>query len=121
MRGFSTQNLWRMKELYETYKDNQKLSTLVRELPWSHNVLILHHTASLEEKEFYMKTCINEKWSYRELQRQIDSSLFERFMLSRKTDKLIPKTKENQIFSHFKDEYSLEFLGLAEIKFSAFS
>ena len=46
MKGFSVQNLWRMKQLYETYKDNEKLSTVLRELPWSHNVLILHHTDS---------------------------------------------------------------------------
>ena len=64
MKGFSVQNLWRMKQLYETYKDNKKLSTLLRELPWSHNVLILHQTESIEEKEFYFKTCINEKCSF---------------------------------------------------------
>ena len=40
MKGFSVQNLWRMKQMYETYKDHEKLSTLLRELPWSHKVLI---------------------------------------------------------------------------------
>lgn len=114
MKGFSAQNLWRMKQLYETYKDNEKLSTLLRELPWSHNVLILHNTESIEEKEFYIKTCINERWSFRELQRQIDSSLFERFMLSKKTDRLVPHTKEKNILTHFKDEYVLDFLGLKD-------
>ena len=114
MKGFSAQNLWRMKELYETYKDNEKLSTLSRVLPWSHNVLILHQTSTYEEKEFYLKTCIAEMWSYRELQRQIDSSLYERFMLSRKTDHLIPKTKSKDQLSHFKDEYVLDFLGLKD-------
>ena len=114
IKGFSTQNLWRMKQLYETYKDNEKLSTLLRELPWSHNVLILHHTDTIEEKEFYLKTCINEKWSYRQLERQIESSLYERFMLSKSADKLIPKSKEDKHLSHFKDEYSLDFLGLKD-------
>ena len=114
MKGFSVQNLWRMKQTYETYKDYKKLSTLLRELSWSHNVLILHHTKSIEEKEFYIKTCINEKWSFRELQRQIDSSLYERFMLSRKTGGLVPKTKESSLLSHFKDEYILDFLGLKD-------
>jgi predicted nuclease of restriction endonuclease-like (RecB) superfamily len=114
MKGFSTQNLWRMKELYDAYKDNRKLSTLVRELPWTHNSIILHQTNSLEEKEFYLKSCINERWSKRELERQIDSSLFERYMLSNKTDNMIPKTEEFHIISHFKEEYSLEFLGLKD-------
>lgn len=114
MKGFSAQNLWRMKQFYETYKDNEKLSTLLRELPWSHNILILHHTDTIEEKEFYLKTCINEKWSYRELERQIESSLYERFVLSKKTDKLVPYTKEKNVLTHFKDEYMLDFLGLKE-------
>lgn len=114
MRGFSVQNLWRMKQLYEKYKNDEKLSTLLRELSWSHNVLILHQTDSVEEKEFYIKACINEKWSFRELERQIESSLYERFMLSKKTDKLIPKTKETKVLVHFKDEYILDFLGLKD-------
>jgi len=114
MKGFSAQNLWRMKQLYETYKDNEKLSPLVRELSWTHNIIILHNTESIEEKEFYLKTCISERWSRRELERQIDSSLYERFILSRKTDKLVSKTKEKNILVHFKDEYVLDFLGLKD-------
>ena len=114
MRGLSAQNLWRMKQMHETYKDYEKLSTLLREMPWSHNILILHHTASMEEKEFYIKICISERWSFRELKRQIDTSLYERFMLSRKTDKLIPHTKEKNILAHFKDEYVFDFLGLKD-------
>lgn len=114
MKGFSAQNLWRMKQTYETYKNHEKLSTVLRELPWSHNVLILHRTKSLEEKEFYIKTCLNERWSFRELERQIDSSLFERFMLSRKADKLVPHTKEKNMLTHFKDYYVFDFLGLKD-------
>ncbi|MBU4589950.1 MAG: hypothetical protein KKG01_03400 [Candidatus Omnitrophica bacterium] len=37
------QNLWRMKQMYETYKDYEKLSPVVRELPWTHNAIILHN------------------------------------------------------------------------------
>jgi len=94
MKGFSKENLWRMKKLHETYKNYPKLSPLVTELCCSHNLLILFQTQTIEEKEFYLKTCINEKWSRRELERQIDSCLYERFMLSKKTDKLAPHTKE---------------------------
>lgn len=114
MRGLSTQNLWRMKQIYETYKGHEKLSPLVRELPWTHNTVILHKTQSMEEKEFYLRTALSERWSRRELERQIDSSLYERFMLSRKTDKLIPHTKEKNTLVHFKDEYVLDFLGLKD-------
>ncbi|MCD6492564.1 MAG: DUF1016 family protein, partial [Archaeoglobaceae archaeon] len=114
IKGFSIQNLWRMKQMYETYKDYEKLSPLVRELSWTHNVIILHHTQTIEEKEFYLKSCISERWSRRELERQIDSSLYERFMLSKKTDKLVPHTKEKNALAHFKDEYVLDFLGLKD-------
>jgi len=114
MKGFSSRNLWEMKKLYETYKDNQKLQPLVAELSWSHNLVISHQTSSIEEKEFYLKTCLNEKWSRRELERQIDSSLYERFMLSKNTDKLIPHAKEKSMLTHFKDEYLFDFLGLKD-------
>ncbi|OIO03771.1 DUF1016 domain-containing protein [Candidatus Desantisbacteria bacterium CG_4_10_14_0_8_um_filter_48_22] len=117
MKGFSKENLWRMKKLFETYKDCPKLSPLVTELSWSHNLTILFQTKSIEEREFYLKTCVNEKWSRRELERQIDSSLYERFILSKKTVGLILKTGEIQPESQFKDDYMLDFLGLKN-KFS---
>ncbi len=91
MKGFSKENLWRMKKLYESYESYPKLSPLVTELSWSHNLVILFQAQSIEEKEFYLKTCIHERWSRRELERQIKSSLYERFMITRKTDTLIPR------------------------------
>jgi predicted nuclease of restriction endonuclease-like (RecB) superfamily len=114
MKGFSKENLWRMKKLYETYKDYSKLSPVVTELSWSHNLLILFQTQNIEEKEFYLKVCLKERWSRRELERQINSSLYERFIFSRKTDKLVPHTKEKNILIHFKDEYIFDFLGLKD-------
>jgi len=112
MRGFSKENLWRMKKIYEIYKDNQKLSTLLTELPWSHNTLILNRTKTMGEREFYLKTAIDERWSFREFERQIDSGLFERYMLSNKTAGLIPVSKDKKDI--FKDEYALDFLGLKD-------
>ena len=56
--GFSAQNIWRMKQFYETYKDNEKLSPLVREITWSNNLLIMSGCKSDESKEFYLKLCI---------------------------------------------------------------
>ena len=55
LKGFSAQNLWRMKQFYETYRDYEKLSTLLRELPWSSHLHILAKTKSIEEKEFYLE------------------------------------------------------------------
>jgi len=58
-KGFSAQNLWRMKQFYETYRERKKLSPLVRELPWSHNLFILGKTKSDEEKEFYLSRSLS--------------------------------------------------------------
>jgi len=82
LKGFSAQNMWRMKQFYECYKDQSKLSTLLREISWSNNLHILSKTKSLDEKEFYIRLCIKEKYSARELERQIDSGFFERYMLT---------------------------------------
>ena len=102
------------EKIYETYKDYPKLSPLVTELSWSHNLLILFQTQTIEEKEFYLKTCIYEKWSRRELEKQIEAALFERYMLSRKSNKLVPHTKEKNILTYFKDDYVLDFMGLKD-------
>ncbi|MBI2966403.1 MAG: DUF1016 domain-containing protein [Bacteroidetes bacterium] len=119
-RGFSVQNLWNMKKFYLTYRDKAILQTLSGELSWSNNVLILDKIKSIEENEFYLKMSIKERWSFRELQRQIDSAYFERFLLSQDTDKLIKIEQDklaiplDDIHRHLKDEYILEFLDLSE-------
>ncbi len=81
LKGFSDKNLWRMKQLYEAYKDFPELAPLVREISWTHNLIILSGAKSIAEKEFYLKLCIQEGYGKRELERQITSSLFERAML----------------------------------------
>jgi len=112
LKGFSSQNLWRMKQFYEAYYTNPKLSTLSREIPWSHNIAILSSAKSIEEQEFYIRLTIDERLSFRELERQMDSGLYERVILS--NEKLSPVLRElyptaNQIF---KDNYVLDFLSL---------
>lgn len=121
MSGFSIQNLWYMKKFYLTYRNKPILQTLSGELSWSNNILILDKTKAIEEKEFYLKMCLKERWSYRELRRQIDSAYFERFILSKKPDKLIKIEQDklsiplDDVHRHLKDEYVLEFLDLSKI------
>ncbi len=118
-KGFSVQNLWYMKNFYITYYETPKLQTVSGVLSWSNNVLILNKTKTIEEKEFYLKMCLKERWSFRELQRQIDSAYFERFMLSKEPEELVKIEQEKFIsvddaHQHLKDENILEFLGLSE-------
>ena len=80
IRGYSSQNIWRMKQFYETYKDKPELSKLLRENTWSNNLHIISKTKSYEEKEFYLKLASKEKYKAKELARQIDSGYYERFL-----------------------------------------
>ena len=120
MSGFSVRNLWNMKRFYETYRSVEKLQTLSAEIAWSHNLLLLNRTKSMEEKEFYIKMSIKERWSFRELQRQIDSAYYERYMLAQKPEQLaiIERKKlvanAGDVRAHLKDEYVLEFLDLSK-------
>lgn len=114
IKGFSDKNLWRMKQFYETYKDFPKLSTLLREISWSHNLVIFSRCKSEEERAFYLRLTIQEKYSKRELERQINSAVFERVMLG--NSKLSPVVREldYDITKAFKDSYVFEFLNLPE-------
>lgn len=110
--GFSKQNLWRMKQFYEAYKDApQILSTLVREITWTNNVIIFSSCKTEEEREFYLRMCQKERYSKRELERQIDSSLYERFTTNQ--IKLSPVVREiaPKAESVFRDHYVMEFVG----------
>ena len=113
IKGFSAQNIWRMKQFYETYAENTKLSPLVRELTWTNNLIILT-CESEQEKEFYLRMSSKEKWSKSELQRQINSSYYERVMLA--DAKLSPLSRElpQDVSNTFKDTYVFELLHLPE-------
>ena len=112
IKGFNRRGLYRMKQFYETYKDNEFVSTLLTQISWSNHLAILSSTKSMEEREFYIKLCIKEKYSARELKRQLDSAYFERYMLS--TEKLQPLPVAKVIKDTFLDNYVLEFLNLPE-------
>ena len=111
-KGFSDKNLWRMKQFYETYNGaDEKLSPLVRQISWTNNLIIMSRTKTEEERAFYIEECIKERWSKRELDRQIDSALYERNKIG--TPKLSPVLREiaPQAEQIFRDQYIMEFIG----------
>lgn len=114
IKGFSDKNLWRMKQFYETYKDFQKLSTLLREISWSHNLAIFSRCKTIEEKEFYIKLTQKKRYSFRELDRQISSSLFERTMIGNLNLSNSLKESNIDLTNTFKDSYVFDFLNLPE-------
>lgn len=113
LRGFSAQNLWRMRQLVDTYRDAPKLSPLVRALPWTHNLIILGQSKRAEEREFYLRMAVQQRWGKRELERQIRLAAFEKAVLA--PPKLSPAVREihgESAAAAFKDAYALEFLEL---------
>ena len=114
MRGFSPQNLWRMRQFFETYRDAPELSTLSRELFWSSNLHILGKTKRAEEREFYLRMAVRNGWQVRELGRQIDAALFERSVLAPPKVSTALREIHPGAPDVFKDTYFLEFLGLTD-------
>ena len=111
-RGFSASNLWRMAQFFETYEAFPKLAALLRELPWTHNLMILGGCKRAEEREFYLRMAAQERWSSRQLERQLAGALFERVVLS--PVKLAAPLRElhPDAAAVFKDSYRVEFLDL---------
>ena len=58
LKGFNRRGLYRMMQFYDTYKDNEIVSTLLSQISWSNNIAILSGTKTMEEKEFYIRMCI---------------------------------------------------------------
>src|SRR5919202_1034140 len=81
IRGFSPQNLWRMRQLYATYKESPHLSALLREISWTHHLEILA-CPDLQEREFYLKMTKRYDWSYRTLRQQIETQAYHRWLLN---------------------------------------
>ncbi len=129
LQGFNRRGLYRMKQFFETYSTAEFVSPLVTQIEqaeneafafvspavtqisWTHHLLILSKTRTTEEKLFYIHACINEHWSKRELERQLNSAVFERTVLANKKVSTLMKELPQNLF---KDPYIFEFLDLPD-------
>ena len=130
-KGFSITNLKQMRTFYLTYSKGQTVSAESDErivqyynfqLSWSH-YLFLMRIENLDERKYYEIEAYSNNWSLRELQRQFDSALYERLVLSRDIKTVKELSKVGQVIETprdtIKDPYILEFIGLSEnIKYS---
>ena len=114
MRGFSASNLWRMRQFFDAYAGDAILATLVRELPWAANLLILGRCKTADERTFYLRMAIKQNWPFRELERQVEGALFERSLSNKSALSPVLRAKHPDAASIFKDGYMLEFLQLPE-------
>lgn len=92
------------------YAENEVVTPLVTQISWTNHLLIMSGCKSDEEREFYIRLCIKEKYSKRQLQRQMDSGYYERYMLSK--DTLLPESVKRLGENPFLDSYVMEFLDL---------
>lgn len=112
LRGFTRRNLFRMRQFFDAYAGDEKVSPLVTQLPWTHNLIILTQSKRPEEREFYLRMAIQERWGKRELEQQFRQALFERTVLHPPKLSTLLREQHPHADSHFKDTYMLEFLAL---------
>lgn len=114
MRGYTRSNLFRMRQFYETYRTEEIVAALLRQLPWTHHLSILGHAKLPEERRFYIRSAIQGQWSSRELERQLRTNAFQRRAASEgKASAALNETYPGAI-DEFKNAYSLEFLNLTD-------
>ena len=112
IKGFNRRGLYRMKQFYETYKDDEIVTPLVTQISWTNHLLIMSGSKTAEERRFYIELCVKNNYSKRELERQIDSAYYQRYMLSAK--KPLHESVPSNVRGNILDSYVLEFLDLPE-------
>jgi predicted nuclease of restriction endonuclease-like (RecB) superfamily len=113
LKGFTRASLFRMRQFYEAYRDGGEIvATLLRQLPWSHHLAILGRCKSMQERRFYLESTARERWSYRELGRQLDGGLFLRAVADPAQASAAVLAVRPDAPEAFKDSYLLDFLDL---------
>jgi predicted nuclease of restriction endonuclease-like (RecB) superfamily len=116
-KGFSVANLWNFRQFYQTFPSKEMLYTLCRELSWSHLRLIMR-VDNPDARRYYMTETAGQRWSVRQLDRNIHSLYYERLLSTRDKDASVVQERsvEKQLSLDFiKDPYVLEFLQLPEV------
>ena len=110
LKGFEKRNLYRMRQFYETYPNSEIVSALLTQLSWTHHSILISRCETEAERLFYLQLATTERYSTRELDRQINSGIFERTRLA--DAKLSPTTHPQPLAGIFRDSYVLDFLNL---------
>ena len=117
-KGFDEKNIRRMMQFAQEFPDEQIVTSLMRQLSWTHILQVLSLKDSLQ-REFYLTLAASERWSVRQLRKEIDGMLYERTAISGKPEQFIKKElselRDYDTLSPdlvFKSPYFLEFTGL---------
>jgi predicted nuclease of restriction endonuclease-like (RecB) superfamily len=115
VQGYSSANLWRIRSFYANYQGNEKLAPLVREISWSHNMVIMEKCKDDLEREFYIQMTRKYGWSKNVLINQVSGNSYEQFLLNQTNfDKAVPEKYKHQAKLAVKDAYNFDFLEIAE-------
>jgi predicted nuclease of restriction endonuclease-like (RecB) superfamily len=114
IKGFERRNLYRMCQFYEIYPDSEIVSAVRSQLSWTHHRIIMSRCKTEEERLFYLQLAATERYSTRELDRQINSGIFERTRLAdaKLPPKLLQTAQTPNLTGVFRDSYILDFLNL---------
>ena len=113
MVGFSTQNLWYMRQFFLEYNRNQKLQPLVGEISWAKHLVIMSRCKDDLKRQFYILMTKKFGWTKDVLIHQIDNKSYEKYLLNQTNfDKTLPEKYKRQAKLAVKDEYSFDFLEL---------
>jgi predicted nuclease of restriction endonuclease-like (RecB) superfamily len=113
--GFSAPNLYKMRQFYEAYRDNEFLSPLVREISWTKNLVILERCNDDQEREFYLRRTKQFGWTKNVLIHQIENRTYEKTVANQTNfEATLPENIRNQAKLAVKDEYTFDFLELAD-------
>ncbi|MFQ4140914.1 YhcG family protein [Chlorogloeopsis sp. ULAP02] len=113
--GFSARNIWRMRDFYLAYYSKEILPPLVAEIGWTHNIVILEKCKDDIEREFYIRMTRKFGWTKNVLVHQIENKTYEKTLLNQTNfDQTVPAEIRNQLKLAVKDEYTFDFLELAD-------
>jgi predicted nuclease of restriction endonuclease-like (RecB) superfamily len=106
--GFSASNLWRMRNFYKTYAADQKLAPLVREIGWSHNVIIMERCRKPQQQQFYIRMTAKFGWTKNVLALRIEDQTYEKTLLGQNNfEETLPEPISPQAKLAVRDEYKL--------------
>lgn len=113
--GFSAQNLWYARQMFQEYSAVPKLQPLVGEIGWTHNLLILSRCKDAQQREFYLRMTRKLGWSKNVLAHQIDNQTYEKSVLGQNNfDEALTPELRAQAKLAVKDDYAFDFLELGE-------
>ena len=111
VQGFSTANLWRMRNFYLNYSELPNLAPLVREISWSKNIVIVEKSKDPQEREFYIRMTKRFGWTKDVLINNIENKAYEKHLTNQTNfDETVPEKYRLQAKLAVKDDYNFDFL-----------